>query len=490
MRDYLKSRKDYFIILGLVLLCVFPLFKMEYATDTYTAYSIGLGGVAKTMFLNGRYITGLLALALHNMKATIEIYYYISFVLSFICMSIAIYALFTVLRDHMSRRLSFFIAFISIFNVCAIEYFLFIEKGAFCFSILMATLAVKYFVLFLQGNKNYLFLAFPCLILSAITYQIIPGVFVTLSLPFIIKYSKSLKAFLLNNLFAVLIYGSGTGIDYLIVKLTQDNHRVGSGMHLSNIWKFYSFCTYHFAFIFLYIGIIAISLGIFALVNKKRTGKYLTKESLLIYAKYFYIVLGVMAVTVIPFVFTDPAEVWIMFRVTYPFGALPGAILIMKNYKEEYTAEATKIKAKKKVSTILLASFFAVHLVFFHTMVFSRLINNEADYEQFEYIYNEITEYERESGKRVSKIVIYYDKELTHANPHTIVIGDCNVRALSRHWSDVNMINALSGRWFNRSYDDKDKNPQYKAYFESQNWSALADEQFIFDGTTLHLCVY
>ena len=62
MLSYLKSRRDYFIILGIVLLCVFPLFKMEFSTDTYKAYTIGLGGVAKTMFLNGRYVTGILLL--------------------------------------------------------------------------------------------------------------------------------------------------------------------------------------------------------------------------------------------------------------------------------------------------------------------------------------------------------------------------------------------------------------------------------------------
>ena len=388
MLSYLKSRRDYFIIIGIVLLCVFPLFKMEFSTDTYKAYTIGLGGVAKTMFLNGRYVTGLFALAFYNMNASIENFYYVSFVLSFIFMSLAIYALFTVLRDNMSKRLSLFISFISVFNVCAIEYFLFIEKGAFCFSILMAILALKYFVLFLQGKKIYLFLSFICLILSSITYQIIPGIFITLALPFIIKHSKSVRTFVINNLFAALIYGSGTGIDYLIVKLTQDNTRVGSGIHLSNIIKFYSFCTNNFAFIFLYIGLIGASLGIFALVNKKRYGYYFTKSSILVYAKYFYVIIGAMSVTVLPFVFTDPNEVWIMFRVIYPFGALPGAILILKNYKEDYEAKEVKQKINKKA--IILLSVLLVHIIFFQTMVCSRLVNNQADYEQFEAIYGEI----------------------------------------------------------------------------------------------------
>lgn len=489
MLSYLKSRRDYFIILGIVLLCVFPLFKMEFSTDTYKAYTIGLGGVAKTMFLNGRYVTGLFALAFYNMNASIENFYYASFVLSFIFMSLAIYALFTVLRDNMSKRLSLFISFISVFNVCAIEYFLFIEKGAFCFSILMAILALKYFVLFLQGKKIYLFLSFICLILSSITYQIIPGIFITLALPFIIKYSKSVRTFVINNLFAALIYGSGTGIDYLIVKLTQDNTRVGSGVHLSNIIKFYSFCTNNFAFIFLYIGLIGASLGIFALVNKKRSGKYLTKDSFLVYAKYFYIILGTMAVTVLPFVFTDPNEVWIMFRVIYPFGALPGAILIMKSYKKDYEVkEEAKGKINKKA--IILLSFLLVHIVFFQAMVFSRLKNNDADYQQFEAIYGEIVKYENESGKRVSTIVIYNDSRLTNSNPGVLVIGDCNVRALSRHWSDVNMINALSGRWFTRSENESDINAEYKEYFLSQSWDSFSKEQLIFDGSTLHLCIY
>ena len=208
----------------------------------------------------------------------------------------------------------------------------------------------------------------------------------------------------------------------------------------------------------------------------------------MVYAKYFYIVLGTMAVTVLPFVFTDPNEVWIMFRVIYPFGALPGAILIMKSYKKDYAKEEAKGKINKKA--IILLSFLLVHIVFFQAMVFSRLKNNDADYQQFEAIYGEIVKYENESGKRVSTIVIYNDSRLTNSNPGVLVIGDCNVRALSRHWSDVNMINALSGRWFTRSENESDINAEYKEYFLSQSWDSFSKEQLIFDGSVLHLCIY
>lgn len=488
MRDYLKSRKDYFIILGLVLICVFPLFKMEYSTDTYRVYTITLSGFVGTMFLNGRFITGAFALIFERLSLSIESFYYTSYILSIVFMSLAIYALYTILRGHMRRRLCFFVSFIAVFNACAIEYFLFIEKGAFCFSILMAILALKYFVLFLQGNKNYLFLAFPCLILSAITYQIIPGVFISLSLPFIVKYSKSLKKFLLNNLFAILIYGSGTGIDYLIVKLNWDNQRVGSGIHLSNIWKLYSFTTNHFAFIFLYIGIIALSLGIFALVNKKRTGKYLTKESLLIYAKYFYIVLGAMASAAIPFVFTDPAEVWIMFRVIYPLGALPASILILSKYKEKCNT-VCKNKQKLDRGAAVLLSVVILHVVFFNAMCFSRLINNEADKDLCFEIYGEIQKYENESGNKIKEIAIYYDSSITQKNKGVLLIGDCNVRALSRPWCDVIHFTALTGRWFDKVEESK-VNQEYKSYFASCSFDSFSTEQLIFDGSTLHLCVY
>lgn len=483
----MKRWKYLLLSFGAVLICVFALFKMEYATDTYCAYGMTLEGIGDGMFKNGRYITGLFAHLFYSFNWSIVAFYYTSFILSIIFMSLAIYTLFTMLRDNMSRLLAFFIAFISVFNIGAIEYFLFLEKGAFAFSILMAILALKCFVEFLKGKKWVISLSFVFLILSALTYQIIPGVFVALCVAFIAKYSTSVKSFIINNLLAVCVYGSGTILDYMLVRLTQENERVGSGIHISNIFKFYSFNTMHYGFIFLYFGIFALSVLLFFGIRYLSLKERPCKSSLLIYSKYLYVVLGAMAVTVLPFVFVRPEEVWFMLRVAYPIFSIPGSVLILL-----YLSVDRKNESKKstRVGIIITASIISLCVVFFNTLTFSRLANNKADHELYNTIYSEILEYERESSRTIKRITIYYDSSLTHTNPNLLSFGDCNLRAFARHWSDVNIFVALSGREFIRTYDNRLINQEYKSYFLSQNWDSYSYEQLIFDGDTLHLCIY
>ena len=485
---FLEKHKFLFFSFAFTLACVFPLFKMEYATDTYCAYGIALSGIGDAMFTNGRYITGLFAYLFYHLNLSIPAFYFTSFILAIIFMSFAIYTLYTVLREHMSRWLGFLIAFVSVFNLAGIEYFLFLEKGAFAFSIFMAILALKCFVGFLQGKKYQIVLSFLFLILSALTYQIIPGVFVTLCVVFIVKYSKSAKSFIINNILAVCIYGSGTISDYLIVRLTQNNQRVDSAMHLSNIFKFYSFNTMKIGFAFLYLIIFVLSLVLFFAIRHFAYKERPCKSSVLIYSKYLYIVLGAMAVTVLPFVFVKPNEVWFMFRVAYPIFSLPGAIFIALFYQLNDSGNESKKKAF--VSKIILISIISISVIFFNVLNFSRLINNEKDEELFNTIYSEIEAYEQKSSTKITRITIYYDKNLTHVNPNVLHIGDCNLRAYSRHWSDVNLFVALSGRGFIRTYDNKLINQEYKSYFLSQDWDCYSDEQLIFDGDTLHLCIY
>lgn len=489
----MKMDKYLFIAFGLVFLSVFALFKKEYATDTYWVYSFGLPGIKETMFTNGRYIPGLFAALLNCLNFSISSFYYTSFLMSIIFMSFAVYVLYTILSKHISKYKSILISFISVFNLAAIEYFLFIEKGTFAFSIFMSVLAVKFFTMFLQGKRWLIFFAFLSLILSALTYQIIPGLFIVLSLPFIVIYSKSLKSFIVNNVLAVSIYGSGTLLNYSLVKLTQDNQRLGNGIHISNIFKFYSFGTFKIQYILSFIGVFALIIVCVLSVRYLLFKERLCKKSILCCAKYIYLFLGVMAVTVLPFVFIRPEEVWFMFRVAYPIFSLPGTLLILIFFQpnSDFNTEPNKAgKLLSKLCIIAIIGFVVISLLFFNAMTFSRLKNNELDEEVFNLIYSEIENYEAETNNKITTITVYYDKNLTHVNPGVLSFGDCNVRAFSRNWSDVNIFSALSGRSFKRTYDEKLMNKDYNEYFSSKDWDSFSKDQLIFDGNTLHMCVY
>ena len=129
---------------------------------------------------------------------------------------------------------------------------------------------------------------------------------------------------------------------------------------------------------------------------------------------------------------------------------------------------------------------FVAELIFCQTVVIGRLVNNRTDERLCEQIAEMIENYEDGSGEQIKQICIYYDSAITKRNPGVLKIGDSNVRAFSKTWSDVEHMNVILGR----DFAECAQNPEYAAYFASQNWDAFSGDQLIFDGETLHLCVY
>ena len=63
---------------------------------------------------------------------------------------------------------------------------------------------------------------------------------------------------------------------------------------------------------------------------------------------------------------------------------------------------------------------------------------------------------------------------------------EASARAFDEQWSDVPLINYTNGTDYIRG----EQSPQYAEYFSSRDWKTYSDDLLIFDGTTLHLCVY
>ena len=195
----LRMKSDYRIALFAVLLCVFPLFIREYSTDSYTVERVGLEAFGGLLQKNGRLVTAGAFYLFGRFSIGVSGFYYFSFLLSVLSMSLAVYHFWWVLNDFMSKPVAFFFSFFTVFNPFAIEYFLFIEKGGFAFGIFMSVLALKSFVRFLRGERKHLALSYLYLTISAFTYQTLPGLFVVLAVVFIAIYSQNIKDFVINN---------------------------------------------------------------------------------------------------------------------------------------------------------------------------------------------------------------------------------------------------------------------------------------------------
>ena len=96
-----------------------------------------------------------------------------------------------------------------------------------------------------------------------------------------------------------------------------------------------------------------------------------------------------------------------------------------------------------------------------------------------------ITQYEKTSGNEVLYVSISHDARITKTNPWVLSIGDSNVRAFSKEWSDVAHLNVL----LNKSYQKVAVSAEvYQTYFAEKNWNTFsAREQLIFEENTLHI---
>jgi len=485
----IKKLKPYLFALGFVLLCTFPLFKMEYSTDTYHfALWDGLSGIASAMDYNGRFFISFVARACDALGMSFTGFYYFSFVLAIICATLSITALYSMLRGHMSSPLAFLLSIVTVFNPMIMELFLFIEKGFFLFAIYMSILSVKAFVAFLRGKRFCIVFSFLLLPYAAFTYQALPNVFVTLALVFIVIYSRSIRAFILNTLAAVLVYGFATFLNYLVMRLSDTTARMGSGFSFANIYKYFTFNLSKPYMLLIWVVIFGVLGACVFGSSRKKTGKAFTKDSLLVFFNYSFLILGAFFGACAPGAFSKPDQAWLMLRTAYPLGMLLGAIPILYHYKEIYEKQDTECLICKANRALLIATActLVAITVYLHMFFFSRLITNENDFKEAYAVGEAIEEYERQSGNKVYNVAIYYDKSMKDYYGGVVKFSDCNVRALSRPWSDVTHLSFVLNRYLGKV----DQSAEYASYFATKDWHSQSPEQFIFEGNTLHLCVY
>lgn len=493
-----KRVHPYGCILGVCFLVLSPLFCFEYATDTYTIELVGLEAFSLSMFANGRLITGatmrLFAMANWSVKA----FYAVSFLLALICSSVAVYRMQRILQAYIQRGPSLFFSFLTVFNPCAVEYFLFIEKGFFMLAVCASVCAAEQFQRFLNGKRSRLVLSLLFLTVAAFTYQVLPGAFVPIAALLIVLNAVNIKQFVLHNCAAILVYGGASLLNYLFITWFGHTQRAGGGLRFSNL----SAALFYYG---VFPTCLALGLSLLALlavcicIAGRRGGGGLRWA--LSFFQCCYLLFAALAVTILPFLFTDPSEVWLPCRILYPFGMSLGilpAFLYDLTKRQTPAPEAnarqtpeahrnphTAIHAYLLKATVLLV--VTAQLVFFEAAFFGRLRNNRLDRELCLQIGNIIAEYESETGNEITTVSIYHDSQITKANPGVLRIGDTNVRAFSKSWSDVEHMNVLLHRNFAEAPPSNDI---YQTYFSGKDWSAFHRQQLVFVQDALHLCVY
>ena len=470
--------------------------KLDFATDTYIDFVEPARKMFYSFINSGRFITAICIGVVHVLHFSDALICFFSYSLAIICITFSIYNLYLVIHKKVENEvLCLLVSILIIINPFSIELFLFLEKGVFAFAVLLSVLAFINFTKYLEGNKKTIKFIFLFMLIAVFSYQGVVGLFVGLSVVYIVFYSKNIKEFIKNNVIVLLGYGVPAIINLLLVRIFFNNDRVnGAIIFNESIEKVINglkemFQTYYIMpknnllIILILVTILAL---IMIVINKKDK----IKSKILKILGLGYIALSIIGVTIVPQLMQNTANIWFVPRSTYPFGAIIGIFMmyIILNLK------GINIFSNKS-NTISISSLFIMIIAVIE--LFIQLYSfNKIEIEHYNVNYNdkinslvigeEIIKYEKETGNKVTKICVYQDKYVSQTYPYLSAIKDINVSGFYPTWSVASMINYYN----NINLEEIKKDNKIQEIFSEYDWNNFNKEQILFIGDTLHYCKF
>lgn len=554
MKKKLKIKKIYFVFLIITLVFFGIFVKMDFATDTYAVLESSRRGILQNFLQSGRLITAFFFSAFVVLKTPISIVYLLTFLAAIFSISFSMYKLYYIIKENIvdNKYISAILAVSIIINPFSIELFMFIEKGVMTFGVLACVLALEQFVKFVENcrkKESYKFeegksrnadsleeinkkikkefcLAIFYMSLAVFSYQGVVAIFLALATVFVLKNSKTFVEFLKETIASVMIYLIPAILNFVMVRLIFRGSRVNGERVLAeslkriingiaNMFVTYSILPREFFIALFYASLIIFAVTIF-------TNKNIKHKSLKILELLYLDFITIFA-TVAPQILQSTNSIWFVSRSTYAFASIIGInslfILIVvleerenktKTKLEKNTTELreletnaqelelrkSKIEPKdnktKYIKNIEIAVEILNLVLIFATWYRFNLIEiahynlNYEDKLIAEEIGKEIYNYEQETGVEVKKVAVYKDKNPRYTYPNIFVTGDINISAFGTEWSDVNSINYYNNLKLERIEQDQ----EIANKFASEDWESFNKDQLIFEGDTLHLCVF
>ena len=477
MPDY---KTGIYSLMGILLLFGID-FRIEYATDSYFLFQT-TGNWKHMICSNGRLITGMFMYVAEKLHLTDVCIYTCSWCLAIMCLTAAVTILSGLLMKYYDNRvLCVGLSIITLANFFSVEYFLFLEKGFFQLGILFLVCALRTVEQRLCGEKEKgaWMTAFVWLLLASFTYQITIGMFVILCLPFLLIYARNPADFIKNNVRVACIYGGCLLFQLIWTKYlfhtSRIENEIGSIDFIQNLKEtirtFWTI-TVHFAWLYKMKYSFLVLLAAVLLYSMTA----LRKERYFLF-RIFYLMAGVAAVSLLPYV-SGITKDWNK-RLIYPYASVFGILMIIVWITPRVTEKT------KKTALWLVGVIFVMEYVCFGNVFIERYKNNQADRELAMTIGQAVREYESRTENIVNYIAVYYDQNTCY-QLEGLTTGGMTGRSMVTDWSDVNAINYYLGTDFVRKEPDE----KYQVYFGSRDWYTYSPEQLVFEGDTLHMCVY
>lgn len=502
LSEYKNQYNHLILTISLVLVILFfgIDFSIEYATDTYATFMDN--SVWEYMLHeNGRVINAAVYWIFYQLSPSPKLVYFLSYIsaLIFTFLSVYLYGLLLnsfIHNEYYSAFLSFFI----LVNPFSIEYYLYIEKGLFLFSLFCVILALNCLNNYFNfHHKQQIYIAFLFLLASVLCYQITIGIFVICAIPLLVKNFSSKTEFIVRNITVAFLYGASLGCSYIITSFCLHSSRIESAKSfayvlentLKNIIHITKNSYYHLPNNYLlYCYLVSFLVIIFLFLQSHQKVRF-----------FFTISYGVVAVIFVSFFpFFSGVTTGFACRTVYPYGCIWGILIVLAlqlNYNnhtpETINISQDTIRSLKplykiwlpKILSLLVLLLLIEQYLLFQQVFLDRYKGNQTDKYICQMIGERIQNYENSTGKTITTICFYKDQALTWGIDGTFQNGLLD-RAHATGWSNLASINYF----LNKDYSKGTPNEDYIKLFQDKNWNFYSDEQLIFEGDTLHFCVY
>lgn len=462
---------------------------MNFATDTYWAFVYGADNLELVYIASARFFPALLCKVWYLLQISNEIFYYVISIMALIFLFFSIYLFQYILREIIkSNFFRICVSFIAVANIFIIEYFMFLEKAIFMFAIFFNIVALYCIVKYFQLKKvKFYLLSLLCMLVAVFTYQATVGLFVVLCLPFLFKFSNNLKEYIQNGFLVLFNFGFVGVANYVVLVLGVKSSRVpqGEGLlkNLLNVFtglKEHTITTFDIfpPYIFIFLLILVIGANIINILV------YYNSNPIRLWCQMFNLLVLFIGTAIISSS-TIIISGWFCPRVLYPYASIIG-IYIINLYANIYQEEYNTKKYKDKFLCIYIFIYLTFQYICFSRIYLDKYINNYVDQYRCLIIDEQIKNYEKETQNTIRYISFYQDKERDTQYAELFRSRYFAVSSFTTNWSDLESINYYT----NSTYQRVDMDPNYQSYFLEKDWKFFSNEQLIFDGDTLHLCIY
>lgn len=502
IKEMFKHHNSEIIKIGCLVLLYFGTnIYLSFATDTYANFEAGFGKMAANMLYGNARVIIALIYELHYLSGlSLKSFYYISSILALAFLGAAIWIMQKILTRYLNNENQrILLSFISIVNIFIIEYFMFMEKCGFMLAILFNILGIFFIESFFRtGNKKHFGCAILSIGLAVFTYQSTIALFMILCMLFVYKYADNFKKYIFNLFYVGIAYIIPVVMSMCTLKFVFQSKRIDNGQdelvniisdlnrdsNLKNyvyeqlkrlfIDTFKILPSYYFGIILLVVIFISVALACFG------------KNSMRQIVHIIFIGSASCIFSAAPML----AGGWPAMRILYPFASIIGSLVINIYVNQfEYTQrfkhklwKITNAVVMFAVTVLLIGQYFS-----FNKVCIDKYKLNLADEIRSDYVGQAISDYQDNTGNIVTKIAFYQDASITYPPyPDLYCDGDLIVSSFYTSWSDISALNYYLGT----DYQKIDREEKYIEYFSNKDWWRLSQEQLIFDGDTLHLCVY